>query len=60
MIADEVFEIECNNCGSEGGVKELLKELLYTWGDIYGDGCDRIRCPMCGNITEVIPLEGEE
>ena len=57
MRTDDVDEIKCNNCGSNGGMKELLKELLYIWDDIYGDGADRIYCPMCGNITEVIPLE---
>ena len=57
MIADDVDEIKCNHCGDGGGIKELLRELLYTWGDIYGDGCDRIYCPMCSKITEVVLLE---
>ena len=60
MIADDVYEIKCNHCGSNGGMKQLLRELLDTWDDIYGDGCDRIYCPMCGNITEVVLLEAIE
>tara|TARA_A100001391_G_scaffold138599_1_gene96945 strand:- start:49 stop:225 length:177 start_codon:yes stop_codon:yes gene_type:complete len=57
MIADEIDRIKCNSCGDGGGMKELMRELLDTWDDIYGDGCDRIYCPMCGNITEVVMID---
>tara|TARA_R100000231_G_scaffold104479_1_gene77473 strand:+ start:165 stop:344 length:180 start_codon:yes stop_codon:yes gene_type:complete len=59
-MSKNVDEIKCNHCGDGGGMKELLRELLYTWEDIYGDGCDRIYCPMCGKITEVVLLEALE
>jgi uncharacterized Zn finger protein len=57
MLADEIDRIKCNSCGDDGGMKELMRELLDTWDDIYGDGCDRIYCPMCGNITEVVMID---
>jgi hypothetical protein len=57
MLADEIDRIKCNSCGDDGGMKELMRELLDTWDDIYGDGCDRIYCPMCVNITEVVMID---